>query len=241
MSALSTPIPLSPLDELPSRRRAFVEAYIKLMNATDAAQLAGYKSPDVAGSRLLTEVSVMRALSWAFDRHIKERFHSRVMSREEMLERLTIMARTDITEFLGEATLKNDDSSTRTVILPSIDLDKARANGKAFLIKTIKSGQWGLEITFHDCQVAMKMLARIAGFEAAQKLEVTGKNGGPVEIAPGYDLSALNDAELGQLKALLSKAKAGKGGLPAEQAEASSGAGAPVDFPTPTTIDADDA
>jgi phage terminase small subunit len=59
---VSTEPKLSAYDSLPPKRRAFVDHYLKTNNATEAARLAGYASPNSQGPRLLLNVGVMAAI-----------------------------------------------------------------------------------------------------------------------------------------------------------------------------------
>jgi phage terminase small subunit len=72
-------------DSLPPKRRAFVDAYLKSGNATQAAREAGYKKPKEEGTRLLSFAAVKAAL--------KERGaaieQGRIMSAQRVLERLS--------------------------------------------------------------------------------------------------------------------------------------------------------
>lgn len=79
---------------LSNKRQVFVDEYLKDLNATQAAIRAGYSpvSAKVTGSRLLTDANISGA--------IKERLATRIMPAEEVLTRLTDIARGDIAELM---------------------------------------------------------------------------------------------------------------------------------------------
>lgn len=68
------------LASLPPKRRAFVEAFCGAANgnATEAARMAGYKSPDPEGSRLLGNARVADAIA-----EIREKVSARAISTAE--------------------------------------------------------------------------------------------------------------------------------------------------------------
>lgn len=53
---------------LTERQRKFVEAYMKTGKVVEAARLAGYKHPNVSGTRLLANVSVKEAIAERVDK-----------------------------------------------------------------------------------------------------------------------------------------------------------------------------
>lgn len=102
---------------LNSKQKAFVEFYLTLWNATEAARRAGYsdKTANEQASRLLANVSVQQAVS--------NRLSELKATADEVLVRLTSHARGSMDDF---------------VTGDSIDLDKARKRGAMHLIKRFK-------------------------------------------------------------------------------------------------------
>jgi phage terminase small subunit len=82
----STPKPLT------AKQRAFVEAYLDCLNATEAARRAKYAHPNTQGPRLLVHVGI-RA-------EIEAGFRERTLPKDEVLARLTAHARGDMGDFL---------------------------------------------------------------------------------------------------------------------------------------------
>jgi hypothetical protein len=130
--------------DLNFRQRMFVEKYLGECNgnATEAARLAGYASPNVQSARLLDNVSIKAA--------IDARVSEAAMTANEVLARLSDQASADISDFVdvrfpGEFT---------------IDLVKAKEMGKLHLIKKIVPTKYGISIELHDSQAALAQLGR---------------------------------------------------------------------------------
>jgi phage terminase small subunit len=127
------------MSKLTNRQRVFVELYLTLWNATEAARQAGYKNPNVIGPRKLVEVST-QAL-------IKERLAPLQATADEVLAVLTSHLRSDISDFL-------DDNGL-------IDIQRARAGKKLRVVKRIKqhttriSKTDGEDIEYHDIDIEL--------------------------------------------------------------------------------------
>jgi len=102
-----------------NRRRVFVEEYLRSWNATEAAEIAGFAHPRQAGSRLLSYVDI-RA-------EIKQRIDEKAMKADEVLRRLSDMARGDLGDFMDIESMSFD-----------ISLQKAKELGLTHLIKKVK-------------------------------------------------------------------------------------------------------
>lgn len=134
--------------ELSKKDLAFVNEYFLCgMNATETARRLGYAHPNVQGPRLLVKVSISE--------EIQRRLKERQLSADEVLARLSDMARADMRDFVKPIEVGND----RVVVM--VDLGKALAEGKSHLIKKVKyNAQGGLEIELHDSQAALEKLGR---------------------------------------------------------------------------------
>ena len=119
-------------------------------------------------SRMLNNVNVVNFVN-SFK---AERISETIMSRDEMLNDLTIIARGSVFDLIDLAELEDDDvvsfGNNRLVVksLSSIP------NTIRKLVKKIKPGKYGLEIEFHDPMTARKMLADMQGFNAPVKQEL---------------------------------------------------------------------
>lgn len=103
--------------KLTDKQARFVTEYLKCFNAAEAARNAGYKGrSDVEGARLLVNLS----------EYLNEaRPSETIMTPEEVLTELSIIARGDMGNFI-------DDSSL------SINLNTDKARSKMRLVKKIK-------------------------------------------------------------------------------------------------------
>lgn len=76
------------------RQRRFIDAYIQTGNASEAARRAGYKSPKVTASKMLTNAN----LRMEIDRRLDELKTSRTADTQEILEHLSSVVRGELTE-----------------------------------------------------------------------------------------------------------------------------------------------
>lgn len=133
-----------------------------------------------------------------------ERVQSTVMDRDEMIERLTKMARTEITDVVK--IVNSDDQlmnmETGEVVegqsFWSLRSPEEMQNGGVSAISELTATSQGLKIKLHDQRAAMKQLAELQGFDAPRKTELTGANGGPIQTVSISDEEfAKQLAELG--------------------------------------------
>jgi phage terminase small subunit len=154
---------------LSKKQQAFIDEYfICGMNATEAARRVGYSERSIRS--IASETLAKPDIQEEIQRRLKER----QLSADEVLARLSDMARADMRDFIKPIDVGND----RIVML--VDLGKALAEGKTHLIKKVKyNAQGGLEIELHDSQAALEKVGRHYGlFKDVQ--EVTGPGGGPI-------------------------------------------------------------
>lgn len=154
-----------------TKQTVFLEEYLRTFNAAAAARAAGYAPTNARdrGYRLLQMPHMQAA--------VKERLAELQMQSEEVLTRLTAMARADMLDFI------NEDGA--------FDMDKVRAAGFGRLIKKYKLNRRTivqregppiiedqLEIELHDAQSALVHLGRSMAL-------FTDKVAGSVEV--NYD------------------------------------------------------
>lgn len=130
---------------LTDKQRKFIDAYFSCgLNATEAAREAGYsdKTARSIGSENLTKPDIRQEI----DRRLAES----TMKTDEILARLSSMARGDIGEFLD--------------VMPNghamFNLDRAREAGMLHLIKKYKVTRQGVELELHDPQRALELLGK---------------------------------------------------------------------------------
>jgi len=113
---------------LTRRQLFFAEFYLKYLNATHAAELANFGSPNVTGSYLLANASIKRYLS--------DRFKLIKTPNDVLLGRLDLMASFNLAPYL------TDDGK--------VNLAKLKQDGYGIMIKGVKPTKYGNEIIFHD-------------------------------------------------------------------------------------------
>lgn len=102
---------------LNTKQKVFIEEYLICWNASEAARRAGYNGKsNVAGSQLLSNLSIKT--------EIDNRLDEMKMSSNEVLKRLSDMARADIADFVRVA--------------QPTDLLRPRYKGKTHVIKKFK-------------------------------------------------------------------------------------------------------
>lgn len=172
---------LSVISTLSGLQRRFLVEYLtaEKPNATAAAERVGYATPNKQGPRLLKNPKIREA--------IDEYFHAYEMSAREVIARLSDQARGSLGDFLDIG----DDYE------PTLNLGKARREGKLHLLKkfkqkkvtyTNKEGEeteteW-IEVELHDPQAALVHVGRYHGL-FTDKQDIT--SGGQV-ITPNIYL-----------------------------------------------------
>lgn len=154
--------------ELTNKQRVFVEEYLRCWNATEAARLAGYKFPNVEGTRLLVNASIAE--------HIKARMAEKAMAADEVLARLADHARGDMREFL----VTDDDGKPST-----FNLGQDRP---LHLVKKVSITDKGISFELYDAQSALQLIGKAQGL-FVDRQEVSGRNGGPI-VVEGFDYNA---------------------------------------------------
>ena len=167
-------MPLNP------KQRRFLEEYLVDLNASAAARRAGYseKTAGQIGERLLKNVEVQKAIQ-AGQAARQQRTE---VTQDMVLRELAKIAFADQRQVMkwGPGGVKLRDSSELTA-------DEAAA--VAEVSETIgATGGGSLKLKTHDKVGALKLLGEHLGM-FRQKLEVTGKDGGPVETKSNRDLS----------------------------------------------------
>ena len=179
--------------ELSEVKREFCLAYISGLSRDEAYKHAGGKAKHISQA-----VSVMMKDEGvkAYIKQLMKRGEDKaIMKREEALEMLTTIARskvTDVIEFYmipvggytseGDFVPKlNDDGTPEMESSWRIKDLSAMTPEIAKTIKGIQNGQHGVKMEMHDQVAALKQLSVMEGWEAAQKYEHTGKDGGEIE------------------------------------------------------------
>ena len=171
------------------RHKIFIERYITHWNATQAAKDAGYSERTAfqQGHALLKHPEVRQALE---DRQ-KEIMKELGLTQERVLREYMKLAYADIMDFCNVRTERvvvgyEEDgtpiSEVRNIVTFKDDLDNLPDEKLAAISEVSESPGSGVRVKLHDKQRALDALSKHLGVFAADKLEVTGKDGGPIEI-----------------------------------------------------------
>lgn len=183
-------------NELTPKQRAFVREYLIDLNATQAAIRAGYsaKTAYSQGERLLKNVEVDRAISTA----MKARENRTEITADRVLQELAKIGFSDIRKAVRwQSSLINEEDNPdggdvaviKTIVTNQVQLvasDDIDDETAAAIAEISQNSTGGMKIKFHDKRAALVDLGKHLGI-FSDKLEVTGKNGGPIETK---DMSA---------------------------------------------------
>lgn len=184
---------------LNAKQRRFVDEYLIDLNATQAAIRAGYsaKTANEQGSRLLANVSVQAALS----ERMKDRESRTEITQDKVLAELAKIGFADIRNALawGPEVMVVDEETGETAVsngvalVPSGKID----NDTAAAISEISQTAQGIKIKMHDKRAALVDIGRHLGM-FKDKVEVTGKDGGPIKSVTAVTSDPMEAAKLYQ-------------------------------------------
>jgi hypothetical protein len=186
------------LDGLTFKQRMFVEAYLgeSRGNATDAARVAGYRLPNMAGPRLLVKAGIRVA--------IDARIDSAALTTSRMLAILSDHATASVEDF-GTV----DESGF------TMDLSRAKRRGRLHCIKKLKPVKVDLDDgeTDDDGRPIRKTVTRyeIELYDAQAAIEKLGKYRG-IWKSDDRGIDAEGRAILDALRAIGQTRKPGEGG-----------------------------
>lgn len=182
--------------KLTPKQQRFVDEYLVDLNATQAAIRAGYskKTANEQGARLLANVSVQGAIA----ERMKARQERVEITQDRVLAELAKIA-------FGDQRAVMEWGPTGVKLLDSKTLTDDQAAMVAEVSETVTAAGGTLKLKTHDKVGALKLLGEHLGM-FKQRVELTGKNGVPIQTqdAPP-DLSSLTDEELEQLAHLVAK------------------------------------
>jgi len=129
------------------------------------------KSPKQSGEQVLSSIAVRAYLDSVLKPKAEKAAESAIMSREESLERLTAMARgniSDLIEFTSTGwKFKNSEELTPEILA---------------LINKVSESKEGMKIEIHSPQAAHKQLALLQGWESAQKHDINARLDGRMTV-----------------------------------------------------------
>lgn len=166
-------------DALSRQQQLFCEHVLSGEPATTAYKAAGYKPKnenDAAScaSRLSRNVKVKAFIDSVREASVSDA----IMSREEMLETLSSLARTNLTDLVEFATYELEEGVKQSAWhVPDSILQDPK---KLAAISELSAGKDGIKIKQHSRLQAMKQIADIQGYEAPKKQDIN--HGGTVEV-----------------------------------------------------------
>ncbi len=171
---------------LTPKQERFCLAYLETGNASEAyrrAYDAENMKPSTIHSRAY-ELLDNSEIAARLEELNRSAVTSAVMSRTEALEKLSALARTDLKDLVefGEYELGSDPDSGAPIIQTSWRIKSSALQDpvKMAAISELTASKEGIKIKTHSPLTAIQQLAKMQGWEAAQKFEHTGKNGGPI-------------------------------------------------------------
>lgn len=183
--------------KLTPKQQRFVEEYLVDLNATQAAIRAGYsaKTANEQGARLLANVSVQAAIT----ERMKARQERTEITQDRVLAELAKIA-------FGDQRRVMTWGPTGVKLRDSEQLTGDEAAIVAEVSESVTAAGGSLKLKTHDKVGALKLLGEHLGM-FKQKVELTGKDGGPIQSQnTPSDLSSLTDEELDQLARIVAKA-----------------------------------
>lgn len=194
-------------DGLTGKMRLFVAEYLLSHNASDAARKAGYsaKTAHYLGAENLKKPVIQAAIQAAE----ADRFKRLHMGADEVMAELAAIGRSRITDMVSYEA----DGVVRYV--PSATLTPAQQGTIRKVkttLRTIPTGADGPEII--ETKVELELHPKIEALEKigkhlklwADRLEHTGKDGGPIETSTKIDLSGCSPEELATMADVMLRA-----------------------------------
>lgn len=131
------------------------------------------RAKEVSAGQILSKLEVV-----AFLDAMKEvAVNNAIMSREEMMERLSSIGRVSINDLVewGSYTVTDDNGEKAKQSVWAVK-ESAMQNPEAMAtISELSAGKDGIKIKQHSPLAAMKQLAELAGYEAPKQIEVANK------------------------------------------------------------------
>lgn len=164
------------------KQENFCLAYIQTGNASEAYR-ASYSTKNMKpetvnnkGYQLLQKGEIKARVA-----ELREETKSAaIMSREEALERLTLMARvsiTDVAVFRDEVVGEDEDGEAITATNWRIKNSDEMTEIAAASIKSVTATKLGPKLEMHDPMSAIQQIAKMQGWESATKFEHTSPDG----------------------------------------------------------------
>ncbi len=161
--------------QLTNKQRVFIEEYLQCWNATEAARQAGYKNPRQMGSENLSKPDISEG--------IKARLSEKVMSANEVLERLSEQARGDVGDFAGVVlTPKDAGDHPQSHLIQRLKTRGHRNKDGTVTVTT--------QIEIYNAQTALQLIGKHYGL-FVDKVEHSGTVPITVKVIKGVSVDDL--------------------------------------------------
>jgi len=192
--------------KLTEKQRQFVKEYLVDLNATQAAIRAGYspKTANEQATRLLVNVSIRTAIEKA----MQKRSERTEITADMVLQEFWSIAKDDIKNHLAYRTEKTlidyEDGKPifgyKTIVDMKDSNEVDTKNVSEFSCD--KDGKIRFKLYCRD-NALLQVGKHLGMFVEKSKVELTGKDGGPLKIEKGIDFESLTDEELELLERIL--------------------------------------
>ena len=181
---------------LTPKQESFCLAYLETGNASEAYRrvYATARVKPETINRSAKELIDNPKIAARLAELTKEATSKAVMTRQRALERLSMIAETSITDILefDEQELDGPEGTVRETIWRMKDSSEIPSIAAA-TIKSVTMTKFGPKIEMYDRLSALQQLAKMQGWESASKHEISGPNGGAINVR---DVGEMTDAEL---------------------------------------------
>lgn len=182
-------------DKLTQLQQRVATGVLAGMTQRAAYYAGGGKAKDDPGADMSASQIISNPKVKSFMDSMKAQAISKaVMSRDEILARLSLIARTGITDIvrfktanIGKDPITGEDAH-QTVWTIDEDLQDSDPDKLASIFE-LEVGKNGPKIKMHNSVQAMAQIAKMQGYEAASKHEIAGPGGGPILTKDVSDLS----------------------------------------------------
>jgi hypothetical protein len=169
--------PKTGLKEPNRRQKIFIEAYVRTFSLKKAAMAAGYKEYNAYhAGKVMSELPHLKPL---IEERKNEYLEGIGFSRERTIAELCKQAYSDLGDFIEWNTVFDKDANRyfhHVRVKDSAEIDTS-------VLKSVKINKNGnLEIDLCDKQAALDKLCKILKLYGNDTLEVTGPNGGAIQI-----------------------------------------------------------
>ncbi len=162
---------------LTPKQERFCLAYLETGNASEAYRRA-YDAENMKPETIIKRASELldnREIAGRLEELNRSAVTAAVMSRTEALEKLSALARTDLKDLVefGEYELGSDPDSGAPIIQTSWRIKSSALQDpvKMAAISELTASKEGIKIKTHSPLTAIQQLAKMQGWEAAQKFD----------------------------------------------------------------------